>query len=292
MAALATPLSSDGGLDYPGLVRLSARIQSAPVSGICPVGSTGEGPLLSRSIRLDVTKTISENVPIGVAVIPAAAGMTVRDVVEDVTSYAKAGASAVLVPPPFYYPLDQRSVLAFYRSVALDSPLPVVIYNIPQMTKVPVSPEVVAELAMLDRIVGIKDSSRDFEYFSSVCAAVQRSGASNFSPLTGTDTMLMASMLIGGKGTIAASANLVPELVCDLYNATLKSEFADALVLQQQLMDVVFAVRKHGFPYGWKLALSLVGVCEPHPASPVVPPGGDESAGALKVELERLGLMG
>lgn len=288
MAALATPLQTGGNLDYDGLLRLLRHIQGAPVNGICPVGSTGEGPLLSRDLRLEVTRVTVEATSDQVIVIPAAVGLTIRDVIEDSISYSRVGADAVLVPPLFYYPLDQRSVRNYYLSVAEESPLPIIIYNIPQMTKISVAPELVAELAMHPNIVGIKDSSRDFEYFATICEAADRAGANNFSPLTGTDTMLLASILVGGKGTIAASVNLVPGLVCDLYEAVMTGNFENANVLQRRLMRIVFAARKPGFPLGWKTALSLAGICDANPAAPSQDPATDDSIKLLSDSLQNL----
>lgn len=288
-AALATPLDANAKLDQKGLEALVAHITKAPVSGICPVGSTGEGPLLDRETRMEVTRRTVEQVDGSLSVIPATVSITERDVIADIEGYASLGANQVLVPPPYYYPLSQGSISDFFHRLAAASPLPLVLYNIPQMTKIQIPPSLVAELAMDENIVGIKDSSRDFEYFSSVTSAISSKDTDNFSVLTGSDTMLAASMLVGGDGTIAASVNLVPELVCDLYRAWIENDYQLAMKLQEQLLKVVQACRPPIFPVGWKAALSLAGLCEKFMAQPVRS-ATDTELEALAPSLSSLGI--
>ncbi len=288
-AALATPLDANAKLDLKGLEGLIAHITKAPVSGICPVGSTGEGPLLDRETRMEVTRRTVEQLGDSLSVIPATVSITERDVIADIEGYAALGANQVLVPPPYYYPLSVGSIGDFFHRLAGASPLPLVLYNIPQMTKVSIPPSLVAELAGEENIVGIKDSSRDFEYFCSITSAIGSKDIDNFSVLTGSDTMLAASMLVGGDGTIAASVNLVPELVCDLYRAWIENDHQVAMKLQEQLLRVVQACRPPIFPVGWKAALSLVGLCDRFMAGPVRPASDSELA-ALALSLRSLGI--
>jgi 4-hydroxy-tetrahydrodipicolinate synthase len=118
----------------------------------------------------------------------------------EVEAAARLGADAVLVAPPFYYPMDQATLLAFYRDLAATSTVPILLYNIPQFTKVVAEPASVAMLAREGTIAGIKDSSRDFEYFEGVCIATRE--LPRFRIFTGSDTMLLPSLVMGGAGTI------------------------------------------------------------------------------------------
>jgi len=269
MAALATPLTERGTLDHAGLARLVRHILESGASGICPAGSTGEGPLLSRELRTELTATVAELVTPSTAVIPATVSITPADTVADLEAYAEAGATAALVPPPFYYPLPDAAVHRFFAEVADRSPLPLLLYNIPAMTKVVLPVGVVTELAAHPRVVGMKDSSRDLEYFQSVADAT--ADDASFALLTGSDTLLVASLLAGGAGTIAASVNLVPGMVTGLYRAVADGRWVEARSLQERLLAIVLACRRPGFPAGWKAALALSHLCEAHVAPPLVP---------------------
>jgi 4-hydroxy-tetrahydrodipicolinate synthase len=285
LVALATPLDERGELDRAGLERLLERVLAGGVSGICPCGSTGEGPRLGRARRLAVAVAVRSAGPPGLPVIPAPAAQTAEEAVEELEALAERGADAALLAPPAYYPLGDAGVRRFYEAVADRSPLPLLIYNIPAFTGVPVAPTVVGALAAHPRIAGIKDSSRDAEYFTAVCHAT--ADAAGFARLTGSDTLLLASVVVGADGTIAASANLVPQLGCALHRAAVEQRWDDARELQRRLFAVVSACRVGEPPAGWKAALDLAGVCSGRLAAP-----GSALDGAARERLrERLAAL-
>ncbi|PSL08409.1 4-hydroxy-tetrahydrodipicolinate synthase [Haloactinopolyspora alba] len=267
--ALATPVSDDGTtLDHEGLARLVDRAVTGGVRAVCPAGSTGEGPRLTRSARREVTSAVRGLVPAGTPVVPAPSAMTARDAIKEIAGLADAGADAVLLAPPSYYPMAPDEVTDHMLAVADAAAVPMVLYNIPGMTGVSLPADVVARLAAHERVVGVKDSSRDLEYLQSVLYAV---GDTEFAVLTGSDTMLLASLVLGASGTIAASANLVPGLGRAVYDAVLAGELAAAGTAQRQLFDVIQACRAGTLPAGWKAALSLAGLCSAAPVAPAAP---------------------
>src|SRR5207244_2761058 len=184
----------------------------------------------------------------------------------EVEAAARLGADAVLVAPPFYYPMDQASVLAFYRAVAEAAAVPVLVYNIPQFTKVAVEAATVATLAGEGAIRGIKDSSRDFEYFEGVCIATRE--VAGFRVFTGSDTMLVASLAAGGSGTICGAANIAPDWVVRVYDDYARGDLAAARAGQDKVYQLVMALRGDVFPSAIKAALHMLGICEPWPAPP------------------------
>ena len=290
LPALATPLDSGGELDRASLDRLLDHVLAHPVTGVAPVGSTGEGPLLSRETRVAVAAHVAERLrgshP-GLALVPAAVATTHADVLADLDAYAAAGAHAALVGTPFYYPMGGAAVARWFTGVAESSPLPLILYHIPPMTKVTIPPDVAGDLATHPRVVGMKDSSRDFEYFQSVLAATDGSA---FGLLTGSDTLLLASGLLGGAGTIAASVNLVPGLTTSLWSAVRAGDLPRARSIQWQLQAVVQACRRAGGGLGWKAALELAGICSGRGASPNT--GIDDAARQLlRDDLDRLGVL-
>lgn len=287
MVALATPLTGEGDLDRAGLDRLVDRVVAAGVRAVCPVGSTGEGPRLSQSQRLLVVEEVARRLPSDVPLIPAAAIQDIGDGVQELELLAGLGAEAVLVAPPSYYPMTDQEIVRYYRRLADECPLPVLLYNIPSMTKLVLSTEAVGSLADHENIIGIKDSSRDMEYFQSVVYATH---GKRFAVLTGSDTLLMASLQLGGHGAIAASANLVPELGCDLYRAVMNGDWRLASQLQGRLFRVVMACRCGIGPAGWKAALELVSVCGRNVASPAAPLS-DEATVRLRGRLTDLELL-
>ena len=162
------------------------------------------------------------------------------------------------------------------------------LYNIPQFTKVVAEPSTVAVLAREGTIAGIKDSSRDFEYFEGVCIATRDLPA--FRIFTGSDTMLLASLAMGGAGTICGAGNVAPAMVVRIFDEYKGGDIEAARIAQDRLYDVVNAVRTGVFPLAIKSALHMLGVCGPWSAPPVRKLD-DPLADALRLALAKHGLL-
>jgi len=288
LPALITPLHRDGSADEAGIGRLVEHVIAGGVHGLLPLGSTGEGASLGERTRWQVLSCVVEAAAGRVPVICGVAQPHLEAARSEVAAAARLGAHAALVAPPFYYPTDQATVLAFYRRLAADSKIPLLLYNIPQFTKVLAEPATVAELARESSIVGIKDSSRDFEYFENVCVATR--DLPRFRIFTGSDSMLLASLAMGGAGTICGAANVAPSWVVRIYSAVQRRDWESARDSQDALIELVMALRAGVFPAAIKAALQLQGICEPWPAPPIA--ALDEASTArLRQRLAGWGLL-
>ncbi len=288
LPALVSPLHRDGTVDEPAIDRLVEHVIRGGVHGLLALGSTGETASLDETARRRVlTRVVSAaggRVPVmcGVAQSHLAAARV------EVEAAGRLGAYAALVAPPFYYLIDQATVLAFYRELARSSTIPILLYNIPQFTKVVAEPVTVATLAREGTIAGIKDSSRDFEYFEGVRIATR--DLPRFRLFTGSDTMLLPSLAMGGAGTICGAGNVAPELVVRIFEEFRRGDLDAARSSQESLYQLVMAVRAGVFPGAIKAALQMQGICEPWCAQPIEPL--DERAVArLRAQLESWGLL-
>jgi 4-hydroxy-tetrahydrodipicolinate synthase len=288
LVAMASPLKEDGAVDEAAVERLVEHVLVGGVHGLLPLGSTGEASSLDeparRKILVRVVKATARRVP----VICGVAQTNLTAARAEVEAAASLGADAVLVVPPFYYPTDQPTVLTFYRQLAHRSPLPILLYNIPQFTKVVAEPATVATLAGEGTIAGIKDSSRDFEYFESVRIATR--DLPKFRVFTGSDTMLLASLAVGGDGTICGAANVAPQWPVRIYEDFQRGDFDGARAAQDQLHRLVMALRAGIFPAAIKAALHVQGISEPW----LAPPGqklDDRQTAVLREQLEAWDLL-
>ncbi len=168
LPALISPLRSDGRVDEAAVARVVEHVIEGGVHGLLALGSTGEAASLDETARRTILSSVIAATAGRVPVICGVAQSHLSAARTEVEAAAQLGAAAALVVPPFYYPIDQATVLTFYRRLAADSPVPILLYNIPQFTKVVAEPASVATLAREGTIAGIKDSSRDFEYFEGV----------------------------------------------------------------------------------------------------------------------------
>jgi 4-hydroxy-tetrahydrodipicolinate synthase len=283
IVALLTPVDADGKVDHGALRQLVERVTSRGVAGVSPLGSTGEGYSLGLDQRLAVVDTVAGSVPAGMPVIPGVFAHNHQQAVAEIAAYADHGGTAVLAAPPGYYPLRAAEQEAYFSRLADATALPLVMYNIPVYTKVQIAPAVAAALAAHPRIAGLKDSGRDLGYAATLLDAVRAAGAAaDFSVLTGTDSMLVAYMLAGARGTICASANLVPELVLAVYDAVRAGKLDDALRVEARLRQVQAACAVGAPVAAYKAAVASSGVGEPWLVPPRLPLTEAETAELLE----------
>jgi dihydrodipicolinate synthase/N-acetylneuraminate lyase len=272
IVALLTPVDREGKVDHGALRRLVERLISRGVTGVSPLGSTGEGYSLGLDQRLAVVDTVAGSVPSGMPVIPGVFAHNHEQAVAEIAAYADHGGTAVLAAPPGYYPLRAAEQEAYFSRLADAAALPLVMYNIPVYTKVQIAPAVAAALAAHPRVAGLKDSGRDLGYAARLLDAVQAAGAAaDFSVLTGTDSMLVSYMLAGARGSICASANVVPDLVLAVYDAVRAGKLDDALRLEARLRQVQDAFAIGASPAAYKAAVARSGVGEPWLVPPRLP---------------------
>ena len=271
IVALLTPVDREGKVDHGALRQLVERLVDRGVTGISPLGSTGEGYSLGLEQRLAVVDTVARLVPAGMPVIPGVFAHNHEQAVAEIAAYADHGGTAVLTAPPAYYPLAAAEQEAYFSRLADVTALPLVLYNIPVYTKIQIAPEVAAALASHPRVAGLKDSGKDFGYATRLLDAVAVAGvAADFSVLTGTDSMLVASMMAGAQGTICANANVVPELVLAVYEAVRAGKLEDALRHEARLRAVQAAFGA-GAQAAYKAAVASTGVGEPWLVPPRLP---------------------
>jgi dihydrodipicolinate synthase/N-acetylneuraminate lyase len=263
IVALLTPVDRAGQVDHGALRQLVGRLLSRGVTGISPLGSTGEGYSLDLDQRLAVTDTVAASVPTGTPVIPGMFAHNHEQAVAEIAAYAGHGGTAVLAAPPAYYPLAPAEQRGYFARLADATALPLVIYNIPVFTKIVIDPSVAAALAAHPKVAGLKDSGRDLDYAARLLDAVAAAGpaAADFSLLTGTDSMLVSYMLAGARGTICANANIVPERVRAAYDAVLAGKLDDAL-RHEAALRAVQACLPAGSTASYKAALAAIGVGE------------------------------
>lgn len=293
MVALLTPIDDNGGIDHEALGALARSLLSAGVSGISPLGTTGEGASLSFEQRLAVVDTVVGAVPDGVPVVPGVFRDVVGETVDELAALADHGAGAALVAPPHYFPFTPPDLQAFFEQTADRSALPLVLYNIPSFTKNAIAPPVIGHLAKHQSVIGVKDSSRDMEHLLQMMDTLDAAGitSQDFAVLTGTDTMLLASLAAGARGAIVASANVVPEVTVGVHRSWTLSDMDGARGLEVRLRSVVAACRTGTYPAGWKAAASLAGRCRPWLVPPRMPLGAPETT-ALRRQLAALGVLG
>lgn len=254
---LTTPFDEEGRLDLPALASNVERYNETRLAGYVALGSNGEAVHLSTNERIKVFQTVKRAAAPDKVVVAGINELSTLAAVEG-TKYAHdCGADAALVITPYFYKgsMTQDAFKRHFLEVADRSPIPVLIYNIPQNTGVVIQPATIAELAAHENIIGTKDSSGDM----GALALTLRLSPNHFSVLTGNAGILYPALMMGASGGILAMACLSPSSCLELYDAALAGQSERARSLQNQISPISSLVTSGlGVP-GLKAALDLAG---------------------------------
>lgn len=252
------PLDARGRINESELRRYLTWLIDRGVHGLYPNGSTGEFTRFMPEERRHIVRIACEQAKGRVPVLAGAAEADVKQTLAACQAYAEYGARAVAIVSPFYYKLSPESVYAYFREIALNSPIDVTLYNIPMFAS-PIDVPTLRRLAEFERIIGIKDSSGDLAQMMRMIATV-RPSRPDFTFLTGWEAVLVPMLLIGCDGGTHATSGVVPELTKKLYDLTRRGSIDAAMKLQYRLIELFDAMLYSAdFPEGFRAAVQLRG---------------------------------
>jgi len=268
---MITPLLDRDTLDVAGLKRLIEHVLSGGVHGLFILGTTGEAPSLSYSLRYELIERACSLVK---GRVPVLVGITDTSFAESVNTAVKAkdaGAQAVVLAPPYYFPAGQAELLEYIEHLAPELPLPLFLYNMPSLTKAVFEPQTVRAAAEISAIVGLKDSSGNMGYFHQLQFLLQ--GHPDFSLLMGHEELMAEAVLLGASGGVCGGANILPKLYVDLYDAARSQDMETMEALHNRVMQIstsIYGVGRYQSSYlkGLKCALSCMGICSDFLAEP------------------------
>lgn len=268
---LVTPLRARDELDISGLERLIEHTIGGGVHGLFILGTTGEGPSLSYRLRKELIERTCQLVK---GRVPVLVGITDTAFIESVNVAkwsAEAGASAVVLAPPYYLPEAQIELQEYLDHLVPELPLPLFLYNMPALTKVTFEVETVRRAMDNPRIVGLKDSSGNLTYYHRVAALL--SHRPDWSLLIGPEELLADSIYAGGHGGVSGGANAFPSVYVKVFEAAAAGDLEKARDLQRQILQIsesLYRIGRHpsAIIKGIKCALSLLGICDDFMAEP------------------------
>ncbi|MFZ4635820.1 MAG: dihydrodipicolinate synthase family protein [Pirellulales bacterium] len=262
---LATPLLDRDTLDVGGLERLIEHVLAGGVHGLFVLGTTGEGPMLTQAVRRTVVEKTLKQVGSRVPVLVGITDTVLADSLALAAFAAEQGAAAVVAAPPYYFPVGQEPLERWARTVAAGLPLPLVLYNMPEMVKVVLAVDTVRRLADQPGIVGIKDSGGDLEVFAGY-AGVVRDVRPDWSLLIGPEEMLPEAHALGGHGGVCGGANVAPAVFVGLQAALEAGDGPRATALVQRVRAIgrLYGVSTQPgrVVVGVKAALRDLGICD------------------------------
>ena len=284
--AMVTPVTSAGKINVDALRKLTNYLIKGGVHGLFPIGSQGEFYALTFEEKKRVIEVVVEEARGRIPVYAGTGAVTTREAIALTKMAEKAGVTAVSVLTPYFIRPNEEELFEHYSAIAKATRLPVLLYNNPQRTGINISAGFVARASKINNIVGIKDSSGDLTLTSEY---IRRTGG-KLSVLAGRDTLIYGTLCYGGKGAIAATANVAPGMVVEIYEAFQAGDWKRSLEAQFLLAPLRLAFDLGTFPVVIKEALNLLGI----DAGVGIPPVGGmppKAKGELKEILKKMGLF-
>jgi 4-hydroxy-2-oxoglutarate aldolase len=284
-AALTTPFAEDGSVSLAGLKHNIQRYNGTDMAGYVAIGSTGESVLLTRSEVEGVLATVKEAAGKEKKLIAGTGAESTAETIERTKRAADLGYHAALVKTPYYYKPSYKPdvLIAHYRRVADASPIPVMLYSVPQFTGIALEAPEVAALSQHPNIIGIKDSSGNVQRVAEMIAATPAA----FQVLVGAAATIYPSLALGARGCILALACALPEKCVALFELVRKGHHEKARELQTMLVTASKLMVSEGGIAGVKYAMDQRGYRGGDPRLPLVPLH-DEQKKRLSALLETL----
>ena len=280
--ALITPFRN-GEVDYGKLAELVEAQIKGGVDGIVPVGTTGESPTLPTQEHLEVLRVVVEAVRGRCQVIAGTGANSTAEAVELTIEAAKLGVGATLQVTPYYNKPTQEGLYRHFSKVADEGGLPVVLYNIPGRSGVPIAIETIARLSANANVVGVKEAGGSVER---VCQILD---ACATTVLSGDDSLTLPMMAVGARGVISVVSNLCPARLRELLDAF----FAGDIQLAQRLNAALYPLFRDLFietnPIPIKAAMAARGMVDEEYRLPLCPMSEKNRAQLLKT-MEAVGV--
>jgi 4-hydroxy-tetrahydrodipicolinate synthase len=248
IAALITPTDARGKLKERASRDIIKYVIDGGVHGLFAVGTAGEFYAIDKKTKMRITEIAVEEAAGKLPIYMGATSNTTSESVDLAEGAESIGADAVTVLTPSFVKCRDDELYDHFKAIANSISLPVIVYSLPGTTGVGISPKLLSELCRIDNIVGIKDSSGDL----SMTEQYIRQASDNFSVLSGRDTLILATLMYGGAGGVAATANVVPKLVASIYNHYMDGNIEKAREAQFKLAPL-----RHAFGLGSTSAAML-----------------------------------
>ncbi|MBF7096635.1 4-hydroxy-tetrahydrodipicolinate synthase [Alkalibacter mobilis] len=264
---IVTPVDDNENVDIEALERVIDHVVDGGVHGVFVLGSNGEFYGLDNKNQKTAVVATVNHVAGRVPVYAGVGDITTRDCVKNAKMAEDAGADALSVLTPMFINPNEKEMYAHFETIAKSTKLPIILYNNPGKTTNNISVGLLKRLAEIENIIGIKNTSLDFSQTVEFIYATQDNDS--FYVLSGTDYYIYATLMYGGVGCVAGTANVAPKLVSDIYNKFAEGDYQGALKAQYDLVPLRKTYSYGSFPVVMKDCLNLMGLNVGHPIKPI-----------------------
>jgi 4-hydroxy-tetrahydrodipicolinate synthase len=278
ITAMVTPFAEDRSVDEAAARKLARRLIENGSHGLVLAGTTGESPTLDDEEKLSLLRAIRDELGPDVLLICGTGSNDTRHSERLSAAAADAGADAVLAVTPYYNKPNRAGILAHYRAIAKAAGVPVILYNIPSRVVVNVPPDLLAELAEIENVIGVKQANDD-----------ELQPIDGLRVLAGNDGTFLRTLEMGGPGGILVATHLVGPEMREIYDAVQAGDAERAHEIDDSLRPIYEVLSKNN-PIPVKAGLELLGICSARARLPIVEADDEQKADVRRV-LEAHGLL-
>ncbi len=266
--ALITPFKKDGSVDFENLQRLINFVIDGGVEYVVTLGTTGETSTLTHEEKLEIIEHCFSSVASRVPVVIGIGGNDTKSILTDLETLPIEKAIAILSASPYYSKPSQEGIYQHYKTIAMATARPILLYNVPGRTGSNISSSTTLRLANeFENICGIKEASRDIVQ----CLEILRDKPQEFLVVSGDDNLAIAQIACGMRGVISVAANCFPKDFSNMINAALEDDFRTARSLNYKLLKGYELLFAENNPAGVKAFLTEMGLIENYLRLPLVP---------------------
>ena len=264
--ALVTPFDNSGNIDYQGLENLLKFTAEQGTDYYVVQGTTGESATVTSSEKARILKFVKENNSHKLPIVYGIGGNNTQAVIDTIKDTDLDGVDAILSVSPYYNKPSQEGIYQHYVALANQSPVPVILYNVPGRTASNMSAATILRLAEHKNIIGVKEASGNLEQ----AMMISRDKPDNFMLISGDDMLTVPLYSMGAVGVISVLANAFADVFKRMKDAAFNNDFKKASEAAFQLLEINPLMYVESNPVGIKHALKVIGVCDHHVRLPLV----------------------
>jgi 4-hydroxy-tetrahydrodipicolinate synthase len=263
--ALVTPFSENSTIDFNALQQIIHNQVEGGTDYLVALGTTAETPTLSGQERKDVVKFVKEHAS-GLPVVVGLGGNDTKKIIKQMNKLDYDGISGLLMVTPYYNKPSQEGMFRHYSTVAKESPVPIILYNVPSRTGINLEAETVVKLAnSSEKFAGVKEASG----IMSQIARIRKYAREDFLVISGDDVLALPIISMGGAGVISVITNALPGKMSSLIHHALEGNYPQARELHMELIDLFVLLFKDGNPGGIKALMNIQGTIKNELRSPL-----------------------
>lgn len=276
LTAMVTPFKENGEVDYEQAKKLALALLDSGNDGVVVAATTGEAPTLSWEEEMRLFAEVKSAVGERGTVVAYTGSNSTKEAVENTEKAEKIGVDACLSVVPYYNKPNQEGIYQHFKTIAENTSLPIIMYNIPSRVVVEMSAETIARLSQIKNIIGVKEASGKMELVAQTISGAAKIRA-DFLIWSGNDNDTFLIMALGGYGVIGVTTHLVGKQYKKMIDLILADKIQEAAAIHRKLVPLVNAMFSIPSPAPIKCALNYLGFRVGNPRLPLVPPTEKEA---------------